>query len=306
MLVWSVFSQVLLPIFVMVGIGWLIDRAGRLDLGTLVRLNIYVVVPAFIFVHVVDSNLSGGAAVRIMGFTASIIASMYVLSAVIGRWKKYDPGQTRALQLATMFYNSGNYGIPLMALAYPGIGPLLQVFIVLTQNISTFTVGLALAASTHRSGWRLALPMLRQISIYAVISAVIVRVFHLPVQQVRWLWVPLHYISDALVAFALITLGVQLSQTKARQNLARLGWALGLRLLVAPCVALAMVPLFGFQGQEATIMVVSSSFPTAVNTALIAHEFKADSEFAAAVVFYSTLFSMFTVTVLIAVLGAGS
>ena len=290
----------------MVGIGWLIDRAGRLDLGTLVRLNIYVVVPAFIFVHVVDSNLSGGAAVRIMGFTASIIASMYVLSAVIGRWKKYDPGQTRALQLATMFYNSGNYGIPLMALAYPGIGPLLQVFIVLTQNISTFTVGLALAASTHRSGWRLALPMLRQISIYAVISAVIVRTFHLPVQQVRWLWVPLHYISDALVAFALITLGVQLSQTKARQNLARLGWALGLRLLVAPCVALAMVPLFGFQGQEATIMVVSSSFPTAVNTALIAHEFKADSEFAAAVVFYSTLFSMFTVTVLIAVLGAGS
>jgi hypothetical protein len=290
----------------MVGIGWLIDRAGRLDLSTLVRLNIYVIVPAFIFVHVVDSNLSGGAAARIMGFTASIIASMYVLSAVIGRWKKYDPAQTRALQLATMFYNSGNYGIPLMALAYPGIGPLLQVFIVLTQNISTFTVGLALAASTHRSGWRLALPMLRQISIYAVISAVIVRIFHLPVQQIRWLWVPLHYISDALVAFALITLGVQLSQTKARQNPARLGWALGLRLLVAPCVALAMVPLFGFRGQEATIMVVSSSFPTAVNTALIAHEFKADAQFAAAVVFYSTLLSMFTVTLLIAVLGGGS
>jgi len=301
-LVWSVFSQVLLPIFVMVGCGWLIDRAGRLDLSTLVRLNIYLFVPAFIFVHVVDSNLSGGAAARIMGFTACIIASMYLLSALVARWKHYDASQTRALQLATMFYNSGNYGIPLMALAYPDIGPLLQVFIVLTQNISTFTVGLALAASTHRSGWRLALPMLRQISIYAVISAVIVRLTHLPVQQVRWLWVPLQYISDALVAFALITLGVQLSQTKVRQNIARLGWALGLRLLVAPGIALALVPIFGFQGREATIMVVSSSFPTAVNTALIAHEFKADSQFAAAVVFYSTLFSMFTVTLLIALL----
>jgi predicted permease len=49
-------------------------------------------------------------------------------------------------------------------------------------------------------------------------------------------------------------------------------------------------------------MVVSSSFPTAVNTALIAHEFQADSQFAAAAVFYSTLFSMVTVTVLIALL----
>jgi hypothetical protein len=67
-----------------------------------------------------------------------------------------------------------------------------------------------------------------------------------------------------------------------------------------------MVPLFGFRGQEATIMVVSRSFPTAVNTALIAHEFKADAQFAAAVVFYSTLLSMFTVTLLIAVLGGGS
>jgi malate permease and related proteins len=300
--VWSVFFQVLLPILVLFGFGWLIDRSGRLDLRTLVKLNIYLFVPAFIFVHVVNSNLSGAAAARIMGFTASIIASMYVLSALVARWKGYDPAQTRALQLATMFYNSGNYGIPLMALAYPGVGPLLQVFIVLTQNISTFTVGLALAASTHRSGWRLALPMLRQVSLWAVTSAVLVRIFHLPVQQVRWLWVPLQYVSDALVAFALVTLGVQLSPTKARQSPARLGWALGLRLGVAPVIALALVPVFGFQGQEATIMIVSSSFPTAVNTALIAHEFQADSQFAAAAVFYSTLLSMFTVTLLIAVL----
>jgi predicted permease len=163
-------------------------------------------------------------------------------------------------------------------------------------------VGLALAAATHRSGWRLALPMLRQISLWAVLSAVIVRLLHLPVQQVRWVWVPLTYISDALVAFALVTLGVQLSQTHARQSIARLGWALSLRLLIGPLVAAALVPVFGFRGQEATIMIVSSSFPTAVNTALIAHEFKADSHFAAAAVFYSTLLSMFTVTLLIALL----
>ncbi len=302
MILWSVFSHVLLPILVMFSFGWLIDRRSRLDLTSLVKLNIYLFVPAFIFVHVVESNLSGAAAARIMGFTASIIASMFVLSAIVGRSMRYEPGHTRALQLATMFYNSGNYGIPLMSLAFPGLGEVLQVFIVLTQNISTFTVGLALAASTHRSGWRLALPMLRQVSLWAVLSAVLVRVLHLPVQEVKWLWVPLHYISEGLVAFALVTLGVQLSQTKARQSLSRLGWALGLRLLIAPCIAAALVPVFGFKGQEATIMIVSSSFPTAVNTALIAHEFNADSEFAAAVVFYSTLLSMFTVTLLIAVL----
>lgn len=49
-------------------------------------------------------------------------------------------------------------------------------------------------------------------------------------------------------------------------------------------------------------MIVSAAFPTAINTALLAHEFKADAQFAAAAVFYSTLASMFTVTCIIALL----
>ena len=49
-------------------------------------------------------------------------------------------------------------------------------------------------------------------------------------------------------------------------------------------------------------MILSSSFPTAVNTALIAHEFDADPHFAASAVFCSTLLSMITVTVLITIL----
>ena len=230
----KVFTQVLLPILVMFGCGWLLDRRARLDLGSLVKLNIYVFVPAFMFVHVVSSDLAGEKAARVIGCTLAVIASMFVLAALIGRLVGYDKPHTRALQLAAMFYNSGNYGIPLMALAFPGAGPVLQVFIVLTQNVATFTVGLALATSAHRSGWRAFLPALRQVSLWAVAAALLVRWFHLPVQNVRWLWVPLEYFSQSLVAVALVTLGVQLSQTRVAQNFSRLGWALALRLLIAP------------------------------------------------------------------------
>jgi malate permease and related proteins len=301
-LLWTVFSQVCLPIFVLVGIGWLLDRRFSLDLGTLVKLNIYLLVPAFIFVQVVGSTLAAGVAVRVMAFTFCIIMSMGVLSLLVGRICRYPAAQTRSLQLATMFYNSGNYGIPLMLLAYPANGPVLQVFIVLTQNVSTFTVGLWLAASAHRTGWRSLLPTLRQVSIWAVIGAVVVRTLHIPVMEWRWLWVPLSYLAEAVVGFALVTLGAQLSKTEHTRMWRRLSWALGLRLLAGPALACALVPLFGFKGEAASVMVLSSSFPTAVNTALIAHEFKADSHFAAAAVFYSTLLSMVTVTVLVTVL----
>jgi len=242
--------------------------------------------------------------VRVIAFSVAIIAGMFVLSAIVGRLMRYERPQTRALQLATMFYNSGNYGVPLMTLAYPA-GAVLQVFIIVAMNVTTFTVGLLLASSAEHRGWRAVLPMLRQISIWAVAAAFVIRTFDIPIQQVRWLWVPLEYFSDALVAIALVTLGAQISKTERPKHIARLGWALGLRLIGGPLLACALVGVFGFTGETAKIMILSASFPTAVNTALIAHEFNADAHFAAAAVFASTLLSMITVTALIAILRVG-
>ncbi|MDB6148794.1 MAG: permease [Chthoniobacter sp.] len=302
MLVWKVFSEVLLPILVMFGAGWVLDRRCRLDLGSLVKLNIYLFVPAFIFVQIVVSDLSTGMAVRVVGFTAAIVTGMFLISAIVGRVLHYEASQTRSLQLATMFYNSGNYGVPLMALAYPVAGPVLQAFVIVAINVSTFTVGLLLAASGQAGGWRSFVPMLRQVSLWAVACALLVRGFQLPVQEWRWLWVPLEYLSDALVGIALVTLGAQISKTPPPTHFSRLGWAIGVRLLGGPLLAVALVRAFGFEGEAARIMILSSAFPTAVNTALIAHELKADPDFAASAVFASTLVSMLSVTLLIALL----
>lgn len=302
MILWNVFAQVLLPILVMFGAGWMLDRRCQLDLGSLVRMNLYLFVPSFIFVQIVRANLTASVALRVTGFTVAIIAGMFVLGALVGWLMRYPRPQTRSLQLATMFYNSGNYGVPLMALAFPTNGPVLQVFIIVATNVSMFSIGLLLAASAHRTGWRTLLPLLRQVSLWAVGAALVVRAMHLPVQEWRWLWVPLEYFSDALVGFALLTLGAQISKTERPRHLSRLGWALGLRLLGGPLLACALVGVFGFTGETAKIMILSSSFPTAVNTALLAHEFDADPHFAASAVFCSTLLSMLTVTVLISVL----
>jgi predicted permease len=301
-LFWNVFTEVLLPILVMFGTGWLLDRRYRLDLASLVKLNIYLFVPAFIFVQIVRSDLSGGIALRVVAFTVLIIAGMFLLSALAGGGMGYSRPQTRSLQLATMFYNSGNYGVPLMILAFPGQGPLLQVFIIVTMNVSTFTIGLFLASSEPGTGWRRFLPMLRQVSLWAVLAAFLIRAWHVPVQHWRWLWVPMEYFSDALVGIALVTLGAQISKTERPREFARLGWALGIRLVCGPLLAWALVRSFGFAGETAKIMILSAAFPTAVNTALLAHEFDADPHFAASAVFASTLLSMLTVTALIAVL----
>jgi predicted permease len=306
-LVLDVFTQVLLPILLMFGAGWALDRRWKLDLATVVKLNINIFVPCFIFYELTTKEVKGRDAWMAIGYTMSVVAVLFVIAGLVGKWRRYSLAQTRSMQIAGVFYNSANYGIPLMHLAYPGPAEALQVFIVLVQNIGNFTVGIFLVSSAKNRGWRAALPMLRQVSVWAVMIALLVRGLHGPVNPdlsgaMRWLWVPMKYFHDGLVAVALITLGVQLSKTAARATLPRLGWALTLRLIVSPFVGWGMAVLFGFHGELLKTMILSTAFPTAVNTALIAHEFKADTEYATGAVFWSTLFSMVTVTALIVVL----
>jgi predicted permease len=301
-ILWQVFSQILLPILALIGLGWVLDRVCQLDLTTLVKLNIFLVVPAFIFHQVVTSSLGASFALRVMGFTLAVVAAMFLGSWCIGKLRRDTPPQIRSLQLATMFFNSGNFGVPLMALAYPAMGPILQVFVVLTQNVTLFTLGLALTSGPQTSLRKALMPILKQPSIWAVSAALMVRITEVPVTSWRWFWVPVDYLHNALVGLALVTLGAQLSQTRPPENFSRLTWALLLRLLGGPAIALLIVRLFDFHGEQAAILILSTSFPTAVNTALLAHEFDADAGFATAAVFYSTVLSLLSVSLLIVLL----
>ena len=117
-----------------------------------------------------------------------------------------------------------------------------------------------------------------------------------------WFWQPLDLIQSGLIGFALVTLGVQMSQTKPAPFRAPLWSALGIRLVLGPLIALLLTMVFGFHHLTAASLILAASAPTAVNTALLAHEFKGDVSFATSAVYYSTLFSMLTVTVTLALL----
>jgi predicted permease len=79
---------------------------------------------------------------------------------------------------------------------------------------------------------------------------------------------------------------------------------LALRLLVGPVLSFALVigmKMLGapLHGDLAQALVTSASYPTAVNSALVAIEYDNEPEFASAAVFYSTLVSAITVSLTI-------
>ncbi len=289
--------EVIAPIFVLIGVGYGLQKRVGFDLKTLTRLNFWVFVPAFLFVRIYNSELNGAQLGQIFLHFAVFFPLLGGVTWLIAGWCGFEDRLRRAFTASVMFYNSGNYGIPVAQLAFPGLALPLQVqaAIVMLQNTANFTVGLALVAG-GRGGRRrdtlkevFKLPM-----IYVLVLALAMRALKiappLPISTA------LHYLEQGLVPIAVVTLGAQMAALKVPKLSPVLAASLAMRLLIAPILGFATVYLLGIRGDLAQALVISTSFPTAVNAALLALEYNNEPQFAAAAVFYSTLFSSVTVS----------
>jgi predicted permease len=301
----GILSSVVLPLFILVAVGWGFDRRFGLNLETMVKLTIYIFVPAFVFVRLVESQIEPDLAWKLVMVTLIVIAAMGLLSWGGARVRGDSPATCTAMMLACMFYNCGNFGVPAMKLAFGPDAAEAQVFVLTTMNISTFTIGTVIATAHHgAAGWRRLLPVLKQPSLYAVVLALVLR--ESPLHPQSWaLWEPLRLAADGTIAFMLLTLGVQLSKIKPPQLEGNLIWVSLVRLLGGPLIAWGAAWALGCDRQTSAMLILGAGAPAAINTAMLAHEFKADTRLASAAVFYTTLLSVVTVTAVLAVLRGG-
>jgi hypothetical protein len=72
-----------------------------------------------------------------------------------------------------------------------------------------------------------------------------------------------------------------------------------LQNVVSPLVVWLLVRLFGFTGVAAQVLIVMGGLPTAINTFVLASEFDQDAELASRMVFWTTLFSAVTISILL-------
>jgi predicted permease len=117
----AILFDILAPILLLILLGVVMRRKFAVDIGTLSKLNIYLFVPAFIFDVVSRSKLSWAAMGGVMLVTALQVLALGVLVLVAGRLLRVHPKTLAAVALAVMFYNSGNYGLPLATLAFPAV-----------------------------------------------------------------------------------------------------------------------------------------------------------------------------------------
>ncbi|MCL4505950.1 MAG: AEC family transporter [Chloroflexi bacterium] len=294
----TIFVSIILPIFILIGIGVLLDRFFNLDLPTLSKLNFYVFVPALLFTKTLDAKLSPALFGTVALFTAVHMAVTFALSWSLFRLPVFRR-ERPVLTLASVLGNAGNYGIPLATLAFGSLGASAMAIVVLVSNFATFTIGLMIMDS-GRSHWSEAIKGLIRIPVvWATIAALVVVIFKVDVPQpIRE---PLTYLSDGLIPVALITLGIQLGRSRLGARMKTVALVTIVRLALSPLLALALVMLWtviapGAINQVAPTMVIAAGMPVAVNVYILSVEYKRNDTLASQIIFASTLLSALTLT----------
>ncbi|MBV9468955.1 MAG: hypothetical protein JOZ57_06880, partial [Abitibacteriaceae bacterium] len=71
---------VITPIFLLIGLGFLLQRRIGFDIQSLVRLNFWIFVPALLFAQILDSHLSGADLLSIVVHFAILFALMFAIT----------------------------------------------------------------------------------------------------------------------------------------------------------------------------------------------------------------------------------
>ncbi len=283
----------------MISIGIILQKAFHLDIKTMTKLNFYIFSPVLIFKMLFETDLPLNILFKVLLFFCLFFVSLFLLSEIFLRLKGYKGGVKSVMRNSIIFYNSANYALPLNQLVFvkDPFTLSIQIIIMMMQSLLPNTYGVY-SVNAHKLKFKESLKtILRLPVIYTIPLAFVLKGFHVSIPQP--VYIPINYIADGFIAIALLTLGMQLGNMKWVIRFSDVLFSNFMRLCIGPLLGLLIVILLGIEGTMAQALVLSCSVPTSLSTVLLAVEYDTEPELASQIVFSSTIFSIFTVSLVI-------
>ena len=307
-LLFQVFGEVILPIIVIAGLGYILESKFSLELSTLNRVSIYCLSPCLLFVTLLRTQINSGEALRLAMLMLGVVVSMCILAYGIARVMRLSPAERSGFMLATTFMNSGNYGLPASRFAFGEIGFQLAVIGYLVQALLSQTLAVYVASSGNGNQRAALLQVFKMPMLYAAALAIALRSLGIHLDEndgflALGVYRGLRLAADATLPLLLLILGMQLRRRKGTESSGPLlGAAASMRLLVSVPLAFGLAYLLGLSDLALRVGIMQAAMPTAVNTTILALEFNTWPSFVSNVVVITTVASLVTLTILIVLL----
>jgi len=296
----GIFVNVVLPVFLVAAIGFVFAKRMRPPIAPFNQASLYVLMPSLIFLSLLQVDFRSEEPLRITAFGFLLAIAMLVIALVVIRLARVDRVTGSALMLTAAFPNLGNYGLPVVLLAFGNDGLAVGTLLLAIQSLYALTLAVFIASSGTSPIGRSAIEVFRQPITYAVVAALAMNLARIELPQ--FLHAALTLPAQASIPLMLLVLGMNFANTTSVDRPGLVALAVFTRLIIGALVGWALVSALGIGGVARDVLIVGSAMPAAVFTILTATQFDARPRFVSDVVVASTLVSIVTVTAVLALL----
>ena len=282
-------SDVIIPVFLIVAIGYGYARRHRPDLSTFNRIALDVLAPVLVYSALAAKDFQLADHVPLLIGGTVLILGSGLLAWPLARAFGVQP---RTLVPVVMFNNCGNMGLPLALLAFgqAHFGAAVALFSV--SNLFHFSIGARITSASARTRDLLTSPLMIGTALGFASALTDMRPPDVLLAGMKLL-------GDALLPMMLFALGVRLT------SLTRNGLALGLLgALARPLLGLAIgIPLawaLGLEGAARGQLLLFAALPPAVMQFMLAERYRQEPDKVAAMIMLGNALAVVFVPVALA------
>ena len=296
-----------IPFFALIGLGYWAGRTRFFSeeaTAYLTKFVFYFALSAMLFRFAANLSMGDILNWKLVGAYLWGTAVVYAIASGVAFLRRLDV-QTAAIEAqCAVIGNVGFLGVPMLVLLLgeQAIGP---VMLVLAVDLIVFSSLIVILITGARDG-RMSLGILRTVGLGLIRNPMIVAISSGLIWSALELPIPgpmnefLGILGGAATPGALFAIGASLASKSAERVQIAL-WLSGCKLVLHPLfVAIAVLWLFPIDAYSAGVVIAAAALPVAGNVYILAQHYGVAPHRVSAAILFSTLFSVATVSVVIA------
>ncbi|MCK4477466.1 AEC family transporter [Candidatus Bathyarchaeota archaeon] len=287
--------QTIVPIFLLIGAGFLSRRMGILKSGDERVLSAYVyyfALPALFFINMVEIEFTS----EILMFMSAGIVPIFIVLAiytVLYFAFRFPKNSLYLLILSTIFGSLAFFGIPFVTFAFPTEGERLATLSAASISIVSVITSLSILEMYRlekSTKWEAIKHVARRLSknplIISIVSGILLSLTRIEIPAP--ISTSLHMLGGTTSTVAIFMLGVFLYGRKYT-NISKAFKLSLLRIVFLPGIALLTTGLLGLTGVESSVLVIMHGMPIAISMIILSERYDFYKETIASLILVSSL-----------------
>ena len=284
--------SIVFPVFSIIGLGFIFARFKKISLEPVIEILLYLTIPALVISSLTKRHLVPSELVIVSLAASGVVVGTGLVSLIYLRI--INRKELKGFYLPTMFMNSGNMAFPIALLAFGEEGLAIAIIYYVAISLLVYSLGIYIAKGQGGISEIFKLPL-----IYASIAGITINLTDTSLP--KSILSTVEILGSATIPLMLISLGYRLHSTPLTLLNISIAGAL-IRIAGGGLVAYLITILFGIDGLNQKIIILSSSMPSAVINFIVSYRYKLHSELVASIISISTVLSLITTPVILAMI----